>query len=739
MLKKNIFFSLLIAFSVTAMAQVGKLKPANTIAIEKTDSREIIISKAANVIPTANQLTALKDAFIAFIHFGPNTFTGMEWGTGKEDPEIFDPRNIDTDQWCSAIKAAGMKKVILTAKHHDGFVLWQSRYTQHGVMSSPYKNGKGDVLKELAASCKKYGLKLGIYLSPADLYQIESPDGLYGNLSKPTLRTIPRQVEGRPFASKRRFSFMVDDYNEYFLNQLFELLTEYGTISEVWFDGAHPKRKGGQQYNYIAWKKLIRTLAPQAVIFGKEDIRWCGNEGGATRATEWNVIPYKANPDTMNSFSDLEAASLGSREELYQGRYLHYQPAETNTSIREGWFYRNDPSQKVRNVDDVFDIYERSVGGNSIFLLNIPPDRQGRFAAEDSAVLYEAGQRIHETYGNNLFARAKGPAALLDNRDRTFLLLHKNAPEIIVTTASPVTINRLQLQEAVAMHGERAELHAVDAWINNEWREIAAATNIGYKRILRFPAVTAQKFRIRILQSRAPVALNSVAAFYSKPRPPQLSLQRDAGGMVSIAPASTEFRWNSNRQGLTENFRVYYTTGNEQPGNNSRLYTGPFELRSGTVKAIALVDSLIGPVAEQTFGILQQSWKLIQANSEQKEHPATAAFDGDKNTWWQTAENTSPHFIMIDLGAEHLLKGFRFTPAIKSSGGLPEYGFIQSSANGQTWQDAGYFNFGNIVNDPSPRTTYFETVLRARYVRFEVKRMAANATSLTVAELDFLE
>ena len=167
---------------------------------------------------------------------------------------------------------------------------------------------------------------------------------------------------------------MVDDYNEYFMNQLFEILTEYGEVDEVWFDGAHPKQKGGQTYNYKAWQQVIRTLAPHAAIFGKEDIRWCGNEAGRTRRTEWNVIGYQENPDTMNMFPDMVAEDLGSREALQKAKYLHYQQAEINTSIREGWFYRDDTEQKVRNADDVFDIYERAVGGNSTFLLNIPPN-----------------------------------------------------------------------------------------------------------------------------------------------------------------------------------------------------------------------------------------------------------------------------------------------------------------------------------------------------------------------------
>ena len=276
----------------------------NTIPVEAGDSQEMIIEKAAHVVPTPNQLSALENEFIAFIHFGPNTFTKREWGTGHEDPKVFDLKTLDTDQWCEAMKAAGMKMVILTVKHHDGFVLWQSRYTTHGIMSTGFEGGKGDILKNLSASCQKYGLKLGIYLSPADLFQIESKDGLYGNLSQYTERVIPREVPGRPFANKTTFKFKVDDYNEYFLNQLFELLTEYGPIHEVWFDGAHPKRKGGQTYNYQAWKELIHTLAPEAVIFGREDVRWCGNEAGGTRPTEWNVVAYQANPDTMNHFAD---------------------------------------------------------------------------------------------------------------------------------------------------------------------------------------------------------------------------------------------------------------------------------------------------------------------------------------------------------------------------------------------------------------------------------------------------
>ena len=279
--------SLFLSLAALLLCACGP-ETARTLAVSPDDSPGEVLDKAVRVVPTPQQIHAMDNAFIAFVHFGPNTFTGVEWGSGIEDPAVFDLKSPDTDQWCAIFKDAGMKRVILTAKHHDGFVLWPSRYTTHGVASSPFR---GDVVKELAASCRRYGLEFGFYLSPADLYQMEAPDGLYGNGSRATLRTIPRPVAGRPFADPRTFSFEVDDYNEYFLNQLFELLTEYGPVSEVWFDGAHPKRKGGQQYNYLAWKELIHALAPNAVVFGKEDLRWCGNEAGETREAEWNVIP----------------------------------------------------------------------------------------------------------------------------------------------------------------------------------------------------------------------------------------------------------------------------------------------------------------------------------------------------------------------------------------------------------------------------------------------------------------
>ena len=736
----------ILLFSALCFLQMQAQKPQtnfhSTIKVDANDSKETIIEKSAHIIPTPNQLSALQNEFIAFVHFGPNTFTRMEWGNGMEDPKVFDLRDLDTDQWCEAMKAANMKMVILTAKHHDGFVLWQSRYTEHGVMSTNFRNGQGDILKDLAKSCKKYGLKLGIYLSPADLFQIESPQGLYGNLSKYTERTIPREVPGRPFKNKTKFKFVVDDYNEYFLNQLFEVLTEYGPIHEVWFDGAHPKTKGGQKYNYQAWRKLIRTLAPNATIFGREDVRWCGNEAGATRDTEWNVITYKDDPHTMNDYMDLYG-DLGTRSVYYSKEkpfYLHYQPAETNTSIREGWFYRDDTFQKVRSADDVFDIYERSTGGNSIFLLNIPPNREGRFSDADVNVLKETGKRINETYQKSLLNHAKGPKQVLDNNPETYIVLDAQAKEIVISTPKPITINRLAIQEPISQMGERVEKHAIDAYINGKWQNISEATNIGYKRIHRFPDITTDKIRIRMLESRLTPAICSVSAHYYRSRPPMLSVQRNLDGYTTIEPIKQKFNWRSydgqfGTLTSNENIKIYYTTDGSTPNVSSTKYSEPFFMENGEIKAIAMLDDATGPMYHGRFGLVKKNWKLLKASSAKAGNPATNVFDENSTSYWMSEQNGNP-YIAIDLGKEEELNGFAYTPQNNNAEGMIEEGVFCISQDGSNWQEVEPFIFGNLINDPTQRSHFFKQAVKARYISIKATRIAGNSKVASMAELD---
>lgn len=736
MIRRLSVAALALNVGITVLAQ-SEIPYANTIRINPGDSKELIVAKAAHVVPNDRQMNALENEFIAFIHFGPNTFSGREWGTGFEDPQLFAPEGLDTDQWVKSMKDAGMKMVVITAKHHDGYVIWQSRYTDHGIMSSDFMGGKGDVVKALAESCRKYGMKLGVYLSPADLYQIENPDGLYGNLSKKTLRTIPREVEGRPFENQTKFEFVVDDYNEYFLNQLFELLTEYGPIHEVWFDGAHPKRKGGQTYDYASWKKLIHTLAPEAVVFGREDVRWCGNEAGGTRPTEWNVVTYQADPDTLNNFYDMTDTDLGSREKLYQGGYLHYQQAETNTSIREGWFYRDDDKQGVRSADDVFDIYERAVGGNSTMMLNIPPNRQGRFAVRDSSVLAEVGRRIRDTYSTNLLAESDAPAVLLDGDNRSAVVVDSF---IIINLPNEVTFNRLMLQESVAVSGERVENHIVDAWLNGKWQPIADGTNIGYKRILRFPDVTTDKLRIRIGASRLSPSLSFVGAYRYKSHAPELAVSRDAAGLVTIAPARSNFGWkrtDDNSAGnLNGGYEIFYTIDGTEPTSESLKYTEPFAAECTTVKAVSVLNGERSPIASVSFGYIKSGWTAAGESGHTGDLDATKAFDGNPYTSWVN-EDASDGWIAVDLGEQKEINGFVYTPQTQWHGeGMIEVGDLLISNDGVNWTPVTTFEFGNLINDSTPRTHRLAHPVKARYIRVVAKRIAGTSNRAAIAEFD---
>jgi len=496
-------------------------------------SRQEILRRAVSVKPAPRQLGWQGLEFIGFVHFGVNTFTGREWGTGMEDPKIFHPEKLDTDQWCRMMKAAGMKQVILTAKHHDGFCLWQTRYTTHSVASSRWRNGKGDVLRDLVNSCEKFGLKVGVYLSPADLYQIENPKGLYGNLSQYSERTIPRPVPGRPFRDKRTFTYLVDDYNEYFLNQLFELLTEYGPIHEVWFDGAHPKRKGGQKYTYAQWYAMIRELAPQAVIFGKgPDVRWVGNEAGNSREAEWSVIPIDAPADQF-AWPDMTAKDLGSLDKLQdtlsRGGYLHWYPAETDTSIRHGWFWR-DQKQRVKTTEHILDIWYRSVGGNTVLLLNIPPNRDGLFAERDCKVLTELDGNLGRAFETNLADGATAVASAtrgaefeasnaLDGDTSTCWMPPDwtTQAELTVTLPGEKTFNVVVFQEHIRDYGQRIAKFAIDVHQAGRWQQVAEGQTVGYKRIYRIPETATDKVRIRILDARVCPTISTFALYHAPP------------------------------------------------------------------------------------------------------------------------------------------------------------------------------------------------------------------------------
>jgi alpha-L-fucosidase len=500
------FISVLVAgLTIISAQHTSYIHKPNFVIINKIDSEEEIIIKAANVKPTPQQYEWQKLEFIAFVHFGMNTFTDREWGEGNEDPGLFNPTNLDAEQWVRTFKEAGMKLAILTAKHHDGFCLWPSKFTEHSVKNSPWKNGKGDVVREFVDACRKYDLKVGLYLSPWDR---NNPD--YGDSPK---------------------------YNKYFLNQLEELLTDYGEITEVWFDGACGEGPNGkkQVYDWQSYYRLIRKLQPNAVIFGMSpDIRWVGTETGYGRDTEWSVIPVNVGPldkkklisersslDEIYKPGDMTDYDLGSREKLYNADLLFWYPAETDVSIRPGWFYHPSQDSLVKSVDKLKDIYFNSVGKNGVFLLNVPPDKRGLIHGNDVKNLKGLNRVITKTFDKDLSENSKlkiNDDEIVDKKSVignekywTFENQGENSTIEYILPESK-TFDIVMIQEEIRV-GQRIEKFHLEFWDGKDWRKFSEGTTIGYKRLLRFDPVTTNRLRLVIDESRFNPTISNFGLF----------------------------------------------------------------------------------------------------------------------------------------------------------------------------------------------------------------------------------
>ena len=492
---KNFVLVFILTLSTTIFSQqTTNNKNKNFALINSTDSPEQIISKAANIIPTQQQYNWQKMEFLAFAHFGMNTFTENEWGAGKEDPKLFNPTKFDARQWVRTFKNAGIKMLILTAKHHDGFCLWPSKYTEHSVKNSLWKNGKGDVVREVSQACKEYGLKFGIYLSPWDR---NNPS--YGDSPK---------------------------YNEYFCNQLRELLTNYGEITEVWFDGANGEGPNGkkQVYDWQSYYKVIRELQPNAVIFGMApDIRWVGTESGYGRETEWSVIPIdlskmnekiatEKNPiDEIYQPHDIMGEDLGSRDKIKNANGLFWYPAETDVSIRPGWFYRSSQDTMVKSPEKLVDIYFSSVGRNSVLLLNVPPDKRGLLSNYDKKSLMGMKHILNKTFRTNLAQNAKIKSAGMKKTFNASLLIDNSAYWTTIGKLDTASIEFILPKEStfdVAMLreeirvGQRIEKFHFDFWNGADWIKFVDGTTVGYNRLLHFKPIKTNRVRLVIEQSR---------------------------------------------------------------------------------------------------------------------------------------------------------------------------------------------------------------------------------------------
>lgn len=408
----------------------------------------------ARPTPSPSQLLWQQDELALFLHFGVNTFTDREWGDGKENPAIFNPASLDARQWTRAAKQAGFRAVILTAKHHDGFCLWPTATTTHSVASSPWRGGQGDVVREFTDACRADGLRAGLYLSPWDR---NHPS--YGD--SPT-------------------------YNDVYAAQLTELLSRYGAIHEVWFDGANGEGPNGKRQVYD-WKRvwsLVRRLQHEAVMFSDAgpDVRWCGNEKGLGGEPNWSTVDPAAVP-----YPGIDAPHVIKALQHGDPNGSVWRPAEADTSIRPGWFYHPAEDDRVRSVDNLVELYTQSVGRNAKLLLNVPPTRDGLLHSTDVARLAGMHERLRAIFATDLASKAS--SRFRPTGSRSALLE--------IDFARPVTFNVARLAEDIAI-GQRVARYTVSAMDASGWREVSRGTTIGYAKIDRFPAATTRRLRVTI-------------------------------------------------------------------------------------------------------------------------------------------------------------------------------------------------------------------------------------------------
>lgn len=467
-----------------------------------------IIEIASKVVPSERQVKWQETEFYAFIHFGLNTFYEKEHGSGNDDLSAFSPYEFDANQWTDACHSAGMKGLILTCKHHDGFCLWPSKFTDYTVANTPFQDGKGDIVKDVAEACKNAGLKFGVYLSPWDRHE-----ETYGT--------------GAP-------------YDNFFSNQLTELLTNYGDIFEVWFDGCCGEGKNGkkQNYDWTRYYKIVRTLQPEAVIaISGPDVRWVGNEAGITRPSEWSVLPCDCdfqegieipqNKNKQSKYKDKNSMclDLGSRKAIKDAQKLCWYPAEVDVSIRDNWFYHKCDDPNIKSLEKLKKIYFNSVGANATLLLNIPPNKFGKIPSDDVKTLQAFGADMEMLFANSVLDRASvSTNAPSDEHPIENILSEKVEDyycsgefdgniEIVVEFSDEKLIRTILLQENIRT-GQQIEGFKLSYLSGNKWKTLDKYTVIGYKKIIHLQRpILCKKFKITITDYRKFATLNRIDFF----------------------------------------------------------------------------------------------------------------------------------------------------------------------------------------------------------------------------------
>ncbi|MBQ4587654.1 MAG: alpha-L-fucosidase [Bacteroidaceae bacterium] len=574
-MKKTIFTWLLASALVACTSQPQETYYEKQVAFPADATPEQKVDMVSRLVPTPQQLEWQQMEFTAFLHFGMNTFTGNEWGDGKESPELFNPSELDCEQWVKALKDGGFKMALITAKHHDGFCLWPTATTEYSVKNSPWKDGKGDVVRELRDACEKYGMKFGVYLSPWDRNA-----ECYGDSPA---------------------------YNKFFIEQLSELLTNYGEVHEVWFDGANGEGPNGkkQEYDWTAILAKIRELQPKAVtaIMG-DDVRWVGNEGGMGRDTEWSATAmapgsYTHKKEAMEALGiNNMSKDLGSRELIAKAQEAYWYPSEVDVSIRPGWFYHADQDERVRSLANLVNIYYRSVGCNSVLLLNIPPDKRGLIHEVDVQRIKELSEYINKTFANNY----------VENGNQVWKAEIGQSKEYNVKANAMV--NTFLIQEDIAK-GQRVEDFLVEVYSNGAWQYAAEGTTVGYKRLLRFSDCTPEKIRVTIRSTRATANITNVGLYYAEPL-------QDEGAKVRISHVKTD-EWKAVGADAAAAF-----DGNQETAWTAEGLTplvvdmGKEEAVAGFCYAPVAGEDLSGTIYKYNFYISTdgQNWTKCDTNGE---------------------------------------------------------------------------------------------------------------------------